>query len=191
MNTITVPFYDDELYVVEHNNEPYVPMKPIVEGMGMDWASQYTKIKQRFSTCVVNITMQLPGDKQHRDVVCLALRKLVGWLATINPSRVKASIRDKVIRYQNECDDALYEYWTKGIAVNPRKRSVMEDLNQACAELKRDKQIASVFGTGLNEWKKVKPEHEIKINNLAAQAADLFLDFVWAEIGKGKTTRTE
>ncbi|MCG3463107.1 hypothetical protein L7G72_14895 [Xenorhabdus bovienii] len=191
MHTITVPFYDDELYVVEYNNEPYVPMRPIVEGMGMNWASQYTKIKQRFNTCVVNITMQLPGDKQHRDVVCLALRKLVGWLATISPNKVKSGIKDNVIRYQDECDDVLYEYWTKGVAVNPRKRSVMEELNQACADLKRDKQLASVFGTGLNEWKKVRPEHESKINKLVGQATDLLLDFVLAETGKGKTTRTQ
>lgn len=45
---------------------------------------------------------------------CLALRKLAGWLATISPNKVKASIRDKVIRYQEECDDVLYEYWTTG-----------------------------------------------------------------------------
>ncbi len=38
MYTITVPFYNDELYVVEYNYEPYVPMRPIVEGMGMGWA---------------------------------------------------------------------------------------------------------------------------------------------------------
>ncbi|EEU1439546.1 hypothetical protein E4480_004592, partial [Escherichia coli] len=27
----------------------------------------------------------------------------------------------KVIQYQEECDDVLYEYWTKGHVVNPRK----------------------------------------------------------------------
>ncbi|PHM51202.1 antirepressor [Xenorhabdus hominickii] len=121
----------------------------------------------------------------------LALRKLAGWLATISPNKVKPEIRGKVIRYQDECDDVLYEYWTKGIAVNPRKRSVMEELNQACADFKRDKQIASVFGTGLNEWKKVRPEHESKIKGLVGQATDLVLDLALAEIGKGKITRTE
>lgn len=35
MNTITVPFHGSALYVVNHNGEPYTPMKPIVEGMGM------------------------------------------------------------------------------------------------------------------------------------------------------------
>ena len=121
VSTINVPFHGAELYVVNHNGEPYTPMKPIVEGMGMDWASQFTKIKQRFKTSIVKITMQLPGDEQCREIICLALRKLAGWLQTISPNKVRPEIRDKVIQYQEECDDVLYEYWTKGHVVNPRK----------------------------------------------------------------------
>lgn len=121
VSTINVPFHGAELYVVNHNGEPYTPMKPIVEGMGMDWASQFTKIKQRFKTSIVKITMQLPGDEQCREIICLALRKLAGWLQTISPNKVRPEIRDKVIQYQEECDDVLYEYWTKGYVVNPRK----------------------------------------------------------------------
>lgn len=118
--TINVPFYGDSLFVVEHNGEPYTPMKPIIDGMGMDWASQFTKLKQRFKTSIVKITMQLPGDNQRRDIICLALRKLAGWLNTISPNKVRPEIRERVIQYQEECDDVLYEYWTKGRATNPR-----------------------------------------------------------------------
>ncbi|EAW9869078.1 phage antirepressor N-terminal domain-containing protein [Salmonella enterica] len=121
VSTINVPFHGAVLYVVNHNGEPYTPMKPIVEGMGMDWASQFTKMKQRFKTSIVKITMQLPGDEQRREIICLALRKLAGWLQTISPNKVRPEIRDKVIQYQEECDDVLYEYWTKGHVVNPRK----------------------------------------------------------------------
>ncbi|MGZ0721698.1 phage antirepressor N-terminal domain-containing protein [Kluyvera cryocrescens] len=119
--TINVPFHGTELYVVNYNGEPYTPMRPIIDGMGMDWASQFTKLKQRFKTSVVKITMQLPGDDQRRDVICLALRKLAAWLNTISPNKVKADIRNRVIQYQEECDDVLYEYWTKGQVTNPRK----------------------------------------------------------------------
>ncbi|EMD3601465.1 hypothetical protein VQZ06_002774, partial [Salmonella enterica] len=148
MNTITVPFHGDALYVVNHNSEPYTPMKPIVKGMGLDWKSQRTKIKQRFAKGGVEITIPTDGGPQR--MLCLPLRKLAGWLTTISPNKVKPEIRDKVIRYQEECDDVLYDYWTKGVVVNPRKTSVMEELNQACADMKRDKGIASLFGTGLN-----------------------------------------
>jgi hypothetical protein len=73
--TINVPFYGSELYVVNHNGEPYAPMKPIVEGMGLAWQSQLAKIKQRFSSTVTEIVM-VAADGKSRTMICLALRKL-------------------------------------------------------------------------------------------------------------------
>ncbi|ECK3337672.1 hypothetical protein FRH56_24395, partial [Salmonella enterica] len=108
MNTITVPFHGSALYVVNHNGEPYTPMKPIVEGMGMTWKTQFRKLKQRFSSTVVEMTI-VAADGKSREMVCLPLRKLAGWLQTISPNKVKPEIRGKVIQYQNECDDVLYE----------------------------------------------------------------------------------
>ena len=122
ISTINVPFHGDALFLVNQDGEPFVPMRPIVEGMGLDWASQFTKIKQRFKSCVAMITMQLPGDIQRREVVCLNLRKLAGWLHTINVGKVRPELREKVACYQEECDDVLYQYWTKGEVSNPRKK---------------------------------------------------------------------
>ncbi|WP_340608089.1 phage antirepressor N-terminal domain-containing protein [Xenorhabdus bharatensis] len=110
---INVPFYGADLFIVNYNGEPYVPMKLIVEGIGMDWKSQLAKLNKRFKSTMVEITI-VAADGKNRDMACLALRKLAGWLATINPNKVKVSIRDKVIRYQEKCDDVLYEYWTTG-----------------------------------------------------------------------------
>ena len=117
--TINVPFHGASLYVVNHNGEPYTPMKPIVDGMGMDWMGQYTKLKQRFAKGIEEISIPTAGGMQK--MICLALRKLAAWLNTISPNKVKPEIRERVIRYQEECDDVLYEYWTKGQVVNPRK----------------------------------------------------------------------
>ncbi len=117
--TINVPFYGNSLFVVEHNGEAYTPMKPIVEGMGLDWKSQHKKISQRFYKGMVEITIPSVGGIQ--SMICLALRKLAAWLNSISPNKVRPEIRDNVIRYQEECDDVLYEYWTKGEVKNPRK----------------------------------------------------------------------
>ncbi|HDS1113605.1 TPA: phage antirepressor N-terminal domain-containing protein [Pluralibacter gergoviae] len=111
--TINVPFYGNSLFVVEHKGEDYTPMRPIIEGMGMDWASQFTKLKQRFKSTVVEITM-VAADGKSRSMICLALRKLAAWLNSVSPNKVRPEIRDNVIRYQEEYDDVLYEYWTKG-----------------------------------------------------------------------------
>ncbi|WP_000210196.1 phage antirepressor N-terminal domain-containing protein, partial [Acinetobacter baumannii] len=119
LTQITVPFHNAELYLVEHDGQPYTPMKPIVEGMGMDWASQFVKLKQRFASTIVEITI-VANDGKERLMTCLPVRKLFGWLMTISPNKVKPEIRDTVIMYQQECDDVLWDYWTKGQAINKR-----------------------------------------------------------------------
>lgn len=119
---ITVPFHGTELYVVEHNGQPYTPMKPIVDGMGLAWQPQHRKlIADRFASCVTEMVIQLPGDTQRRSVTSMSLRKLPGWLMGIETGKIKnPEVRARVIQYQNECDDALWQYWNDGIAINPR-----------------------------------------------------------------------
>lgn len=117
---VRVPFHGAELYVVEHIGQPYTPMKQIVEGMGLDWASQFTKLKQRFASWIVEITIQLPGDSQRRAALCMPVKKLPGWLHSINVGKVRAELRDTVAAYQAECDDVLWQYWNDGVAANPR-----------------------------------------------------------------------
>ncbi|EGM7500840.1 phage antirepressor Ant [Escherichia coli] len=117
--TINVPFHGTNLFLVGINNEPYVPMKPVVEGMGMVWAAQFVKLKQRFVKGISEIEIPSAGGKQL--MTCLAFRKFAAWLSSIQPNKVRPEIRDKVIQYQEECDDVLYEYWTKGHVINPRK----------------------------------------------------------------------
>lgn len=140
MNSLTqiaVPFHNAELYLVEHDGQPYTPLRQIVQGMGLDWASQFTKIKQKFATCVVEITMQIIGDDQSRSHTCIPVRKLPAWLYSVNPNKVKPELRDTVIKYQEECDDVLWDYWTKGKAVNPRKSTPKdrENLRHAVSNL--------------------------------------------------------
>ncbi|MGB3256062.1 MAG: phage antirepressor N-terminal domain-containing protein [Buttiauxella gaviniae] len=120
ISTINVPFHGDNLYLINHNGEAFTPMKPIVDGMGLAWAPQHEKLKQRFGSTITEIVI-VAGDGKNRGMTCLALRKLAGWLHTINIGKVRPELREKVARYQEECDDVLYQYWTKGQASNPRK----------------------------------------------------------------------
>ncbi|MEN6301460.1 MAG: phage antirepressor N-terminal domain-containing protein [Armatimonadia bacterium] len=128
--SITVPFHGNTLYVVDNSGQPVVPMKPLVEGMGLAWQPQHKKLTEsRFSTCITEMVMQMPGDDQGRAVTCLPLRKLAGWLMTVHPGKIKnLEVRARVIQYQEECDDVLWKYWTDGIAVN---RRVMNGLTPA------------------------------------------------------------
>lgn len=187
--TAEVIFKGDTLTTIQEGGIEFVAMKPIVENIGLAWGTQQQKLernKEKFGC----IHMNIPSAGGLQEMLCIPLRKLNGWLFSINPNKVKASIRDKLISYQEECFSALHDYWSKGAAVNSRKISVMEQLNEACADYKRDEAIASKFGKGLNEWKRVKPAHNKKMRELANQAGGLLLDLILVEVGKGKITRS-
>ncbi|HBP5393076.1 TPA: phage antirepressor N-terminal domain-containing protein [Pseudomonas aeruginosa] len=113
---IPVPFYEDTLVLVRQANEPYVAMKPVVENMGLAWQAQHVKLAEKFGS-VITIIVTTGADGKRYDMTCLPLKKLPAWLYSINPSKVKPELREKIVRYQNECDDALWNYWTKGCAV--------------------------------------------------------------------------
>lgn len=120
LTQINVPFHSADLLIVELNNQPFTAMRPIVEGMGLTWQSQHEKLKQRFSSVITEIVTTGKDGKQY-NMVCLPIRKLFGWLMTISPNKVKPEVRETVKLYQDECDDVLWEYWTKGQVINHRK----------------------------------------------------------------------
>lgn len=98
MKSIHVNFHGAELFVIEHNGEPYTPMKPSVEGMGLDWAAQFTKLKLRFEKGIVEIAIPSAGGNQR--MICLPLRKLAAWLNSISANKVKPERRNCVLRCQ-------------------------------------------------------------------------------------------
>lgn len=120
MNTqlMPVPFYEDTVVLVGQNDAPYVAMKPVVENMGLYWTGQHAKLVEKFAS-VIQIICTTGADGKQYEMICLPLRKLPAWLYSINPNKVKPELRDKIIRYQEECDDALWDYWTKGVASRP------------------------------------------------------------------------
>lgn len=108
---IPVPFRDTSLTLIDREGEPFAAMRPIVEGMGLDWPTQFTKLKgTRFASTVGEIPTVAEDGKQ-RSMTCLPLRKLPGWLMSIYPSKVRPEIRETVIAFQNECDDVLWAHW--------------------------------------------------------------------------------
>ena len=109
---ITVPFLGDNLFLVSLNDEPYTPMKPIVEGMGLSWQPQQRKLSQNAERLGITI-MVIPSGRGEQETVCMPVRKLPGWMMTIHPEKAKPEIRQRVIEYQNKCDDVLWEYWTQ------------------------------------------------------------------------------
>ncbi|MFP5065469.1 phage antirepressor N-terminal domain-containing protein [Acinetobacter pittii] len=123
-----VSFHGTELFIVEYEGQPYTPMKPIVDAMGLAWGAQFVKLKQKFATTISEIEI-VANDGKSRLMTCLPVRKLAAWLYSIHANKVKPELRDTVKLYQDECDDVLWEYWTKGQVINHRKAISPEQQN--------------------------------------------------------------
>ena len=59
---------------------------------------------------------------------------------------------------------------------NAKFGSVMDALNEACKLMQDDNEKASVFGSGLSEWKRVRKEHMDRVNKLQ-EDVQLLLNF--------------
>ena len=111
-----VKFHSDTIFCLTHNDQPFTPMKPIIENMGLGWASQTQKLnanKERWGVTMIVI----PSENGEQNMLCMPVRKLPAYMNSINPKKVRAELRAKIELYQNESDDALWKYWTDGQAV--------------------------------------------------------------------------
>ncbi|HGH4904010.1 TPA: phage antirepressor N-terminal domain-containing protein, partial [Salmonella enterica subsp. enterica serovar Minnesota] len=127
VNTSYVPFNGQQIITAMAAGVAYVAMKPIVENLGMSWSTQQTKLMkqlQKFNHVHMNM---VAADGKLRKLLCIPLKKLNGWLFSINPEKVRADIRDKLIKYQEECFTVLHDYWTKGKTENPRKKTSVDE----------------------------------------------------------------
>lgn len=41
---IPVEFHGDMIYFLEYEGQPFTPMRPLVDNMGVDWKVQYRKL---------------------------------------------------------------------------------------------------------------------------------------------------
>lgn len=108
-----VEFAGATLYIINQDGIPFTPMKPIVEAMGIDWSAQHAKLKTNAARWGMG-EIAIPSNGGEQSMSCIPLRKLPGWMMTIHPNKVKdAAVRERIVRYQNECDDVLWAYWNK------------------------------------------------------------------------------
>lgn len=172
--TLLVLFCGRKLVAVEKDGEVFVAMRPIVEAMGLGWGAQNVKLNKNKEKLNCFGIETVGADRKARSMLCIPLKKLNGWLFSINPSKVREDLRDLIIRYQEECFMVLYEYWTTG-------KAIKEDIQRQIDEwLKRDEKSfnkGSIAGRALNDRKKEKHFIAGNITKLQMQLSqpDLFV----------------
>ena len=117
ISTQTISFNHQSLVTFEQNGIHYTAMKPICENIGLAWEPQLARIKRDdvlSSTMIVMIMVAEDGKK--REMICLPIEYINGWLFGIDINRCKPEIRDTLIKYKKECYQALHDYWFNGKA---------------------------------------------------------------------------
>ena len=118
-------FHNQTLITLEKDGVAYVAMKPICENIGLDWEAQRQRISRdevlNSTACMIKA---VATDGKNRELLCLPIHYLNGWLFGVDTNRVKAEIRETLITYKKECYQALFDYWNNGVAVNPRRHTI-------------------------------------------------------------------
>jgi hypothetical protein len=116
----------------------YVALRPIVEGIGLDFGSQLKRVKKDevLNSVVVELTTTGADGKQY-EMTCIPEKYLQGWLFKIEANKVKPAIRSKVIHYQRECYDVLHQAFTQGKA-ETHYRVLAVDSKRASGKLLAD-----------------------------------------------------
>ncbi|WP_375568793.1 phage antirepressor N-terminal domain-containing protein [Ahrensia marina] len=116
----TFQFDGDFLPTFEHEGEPWVAMRPLVDALGMSWGSQRERLQSQAGKFNCTGIGTVGADGKQRAMLSIPAAKLPLWLASINPNKIKDKERkEKVERYQEQSAIALHDFWTKGVAVHP------------------------------------------------------------------------
>lgn len=133
-----------EIVAVEQDGDIFVPIRPICQAIGVDFAAQRQRINRHYllASTVVTITT-VAGDEKDREMVCLPLKYIYGWLFSIDATLVSDKARPSVEKYQAECYDVLYEHFTgtmrRTIETNNAEIELLKEINTAIADEKEAK----------------------------------------------------
>ncbi len=149
--------------------ENLVPIKPICEALGIDFASQFTKLKEDdFLSSTVVLSTMVGGDGKEREMVCLPQEFIFGWLFTINPKNVKEEAKEAVAKYRMECYRALFNYFTEPIRFMSEQtkaaNALIDKYQKARIDFRDAKAIMDDYYTRFNKVRKLTIE-EWRINN--------------------------
>lgn len=104
-----VTFYEDEIIAVQRDDAIYVLFSRMCENIGRPRVTETKRAQQHsvLNAGMVDLTIQTSGGPQK--LLCLRLDLLPLWLANIPSRLLKHPVQDKVVRYQREAAQVLWQ----------------------------------------------------------------------------------
>ena len=107
-----VEFYGTQLLVINNGGEPMVSLRHLCDGIGLHVSAQREKVQSNPTFTWADIRSTGLDGKTY-EMVCIPLSQVNYYLSTINPNKVRADLRDNLIKYQVECAHVLYAYFSQ------------------------------------------------------------------------------
>lgn len=106
-----IEFHDNVIAVIEWRGIFYVPIKPIINHLGINWQTQVRKLnnfsyKQYYNIYCINFEDSRPDGSVNK-MLCIALTELHTYLNTINLRFVPKWARENIEYYQHNCAKSL------------------------------------------------------------------------------------
>ena len=104
MKTEMIQFHGHDVVAIHEADGIFIALRPIADAIGLTWSGQTERLKR---DCVLSSTVRVirtvAEDGKSREMVCLPLDMLNGWLFGVDANRVKPELKASVIAYQMEC----------------------------------------------------------------------------------------
>jgi len=147
----TVLFYEDELTAVRASDgQIYVSVRHMCDALGLAQRGQVLRIQRNEILAEGyegGIMMITPGGQQRTGMLRVDLVPL--WLSTLDTSRVREEIRDKLKRFQREAAKVLWEAFQNGrLTVDPTFDELLE---QGTGAVEAYKMIAAMLKLARNQ----------------------------------------
>jgi hypothetical protein len=108
-----VPFNGEAVEAIQRDGDVWIPLRRVCENLGVDIDSQRKRLSDadRSPWATTVIMTVVAADGKNREAFCLHLDVVPMWLATIDVSRVRESVRPKLLAYQKECARVLRDHF--------------------------------------------------------------------------------
>jgi len=173
-----VDFYGDGIPVAATpDGEPYVALRPITDHLGLDPRSQRRRAQADPVIAPRLRTLALTGaDGRRRELLCLPLDLLPGYLFGIDTGRVKAGLMDKLNRYRADCFRVLWEAF-RGEAWAVREAVVPSALTDVAAPVVSGAALALEIATAVQHLARNQLEIEQRLADVAGKH-EVMADYV-------------
>ena len=173
-STVAAKINNQELVIISENANKFVPIKPICDALGIDYPTQYQKLKEDEDLApTMGLRPMIAADNKQREMVCLPLEYIFGWLFTISPKNVAPEAKESVRRYRIECYKALFDHFSERSSFIEEKQqrlieqydivmAAQEAFNQSKEQLKEaKKQYDMIKVIDFEQWKNDKRQLKI------------------------------